>query len=239
IRNAVEAARAAAVSWGSTTAHNRAQVLYYLAENLAARQSEFVDRIARLSGTDETSAGSEFDRCIQRIYYYAAMADKYDSRVHATPYRNVTLAMKEPLGVIGIVAPEEAGLIGFLSTVIPAVAMGNSVVAVPSEHYALLATDFYQVLDTSDVPGGVVNIVTGDQALLAEVLAKHLDIEGMWYWGDRKGSRMVEEEAAESMKRTWVNYGLFHDWEDDEQGQGESFLRRATEIKNIWIPYGE
>ncbi|NNJ64309.1 MAG: aldehyde dehydrogenase family protein, partial [Xanthomonadales bacterium] len=238
IRNAVEAAHAAAVPWGSTTAHNRAQVLYYLAENLAARQSEFVDRIASLSGTDETSAGSEFDRCIQRIYYYAAMADKYDSRVHATPYRNVTLAMKEPLGVIGIVAPEEAGLIGFLSTVIPAVAMGNSVVAVPSEHYALLATDFYQVLDTSDVPGGVVNIVTGDQALLAEVLAKHLDIEGMWYWGDRKGSRMVEEEAAESMKRTWVNYGLFHDWEDDEQGQGESFLRKATEIKNIWIPYG-
>jgi aldehyde dehydrogenase (NAD+) len=117
--------------------------------------------------------------------------------------------------------------------------MGNRVVVIPSQHYALLATDFYQVLDTSDLPGGVVNIVTGDHDVLAEVLARHYDIEGMWYWGSRKGSRMVEEESAASMKRTWVNYGLFHDWNDHEQGQGEPFLRKATEIKNIWIPYGE
>jgi aldehyde dehydrogenase (NAD+) len=147
--------------------------------------------------------------------------------------------MREPLGVIGIVAPEEAGLLGFVSTVMPAIAMGNRVVVVPSQHYALLATDFYQVLDTSDLPAGVVNIVTGDQEVLGEVLARHLDIEGMWYWGSRRGSRLVEEEAAASMKRTWVNYGLHHDWTDDEQGQGEAFLRHATEIKNIWIPYGE
>lgn len=151
----------------------------------------------------------------------------------------MTLAMKEPLGVIGIVAPEEAGLLGFVSTVMPAICMGNRVVVVPSEHYALLATDFYQVLDTSDLPGGVVNIVTGDQEVLAEVLARHYDLEGMWYWGSRKGSRMVEMEAAETMKRTWVNYGLYHDWQDNEQGQSISFLRKATEIKNIWIPYGE
>jgi len=126
-----------------------------------------------------------------------------------------------------------------VSTVMPAIAMGNRVVVVPSQHYALLATDFYQVLETSDLPGGVINIVTGDPDVLSEVLAKHYDLEGMWYWGSRRGSRMVEEEAAATMKRTWVNHGLFHDWMDDEQGQGESFLRRATEIKNIWIPYGE
>jgi aldehyde dehydrogenase (NAD+) len=238
IRNAVEAARAAS-GWGTTTAHNRAQVIYYIAENLSARGDEFVRRISQLSGKDELAARAELDLCIKRIYTYAAMADKYDSRVHATPFRNVTLAMKEPLGVIGMVAPEEAGLLGLVSTVMPAIAMGNRVVVVPSLHYALLATDFYQVLDTSDLPGGVVNIVTGDQEVLAEVLARHYDIEGMWYWGSRKGSKMVEEEAAATMKRTWVNYGLFHDWEDDEQGQGKSFLRRATEIKNIWIPYGE
>ena len=95
------------------------------------------------------------------------------------------------------------------------------------------------MFDTSDLPGGVVNIVTGDQEVLGEVLARHLDIDGMWYWGSRRGSRLVEEEAAASMKRTWVNYGLYHDWTDDEQGQGEAFLRHATEIKNIWIPYGE
>ena len=238
IRNAVEAARAAS-GWGGTTAHNRAQVIYYIAENLSARGDEFVHRIGQLSGKDELAARAELDLCIKRIYTYAAMSDKYDSRVHSTPFRNVTLAMKEPLGVIGIVAPEEAGLLGFISTVMPAIAMGNRVVIVPSQHYALLATDFYQVLDTSDLPGGVVNIVTGDHGVLAEVLAKHYDIEGMWYWGSRKGSKMVEEEAAATMKRTWVNYGLYHDWEDDEQGQGKSFLRKAIEIKNIWIPYGE
>jgi aldehyde dehydrogenase (NAD+) len=93
-------------------------------------------------------------------------------------------------------------------------------------------------MDTSDLPGGVVNIVTGDPEVLIEVLAKHYDIEGLWYWGSRRGSKMVEEEAAATMKRTWVNYGLHHDWFDDEQGQGEAFLRKATEIKNIWIPYG-
>ena len=87
--------------------------------------------------------------------------------------------------------------------------------------------------------GGVINIVTGDQDVLADTLARHMDIEGMWYWGSRAGSRLVEEQAAASMKRTWVNYGLHHDWADPEQGQGESFLRRAVEIKNIWIPYGE
>jgi len=238
IRNAVEAARAA-TAWGSTTAHNRAQVIYYIAENLSARSEEFVCRMSRLSGKDEAAARAELELCIKRIYTYAAMSDKYDSQVHATPLRNVTLAMKEPLGVIGIVAPEEAGMLGFISTVMPAIAMGNRVVVVPSRHYALLATDFYQVLDTSDLPGGVINIISGDPEVLAEVLAKHYDIEGMWYWGSRQGSRMVEEEAAATMKRTWVNYGLYHDWEDNEQGQGESFLRKATEIKNIWIPYGE
>ncbi|MGH8033759.1 MAG: aldehyde dehydrogenase family protein, partial [Lysobacterales bacterium] len=238
IRNAVEAARAAS-GWGSTTAHNRAQVLYYIAENLAARADEFTRRIMQLSGKNPAAAQAELELCIQRIYTYAAMSDKYDSQVHSTPFRNVTLAMKEPLGVIGIVAPEEAGLLGFVSTVMPAIAMGNTVVVVPSRHYALLATDFYQVLDTSDVPNGVVNIVTGSQDVLTDVLARHYDVEGLWYWGTHDGSKLVEEQAAASMKRTWVNYGKYHDWESPEQGEGEVFLRKATEIKNIWIPYGE
>jgi len=238
IRNAVEAARAAG-GWSSATAFNRSQVMYYIAENLDARADEFARRIDQLSGRGPAAARAELDLCVRRIWSNAAMTDKFDGRVHATPFRNVTLAMREPLGVIGIVAPEEAGLLGFVSTVMPAIAMGNRVVVVPSQHYALLATDFYQVLETSDVPAGVINIVTGDQDVLSEVLARHYDIEGLWYWGHRRGSRMVEEEAAATMKRTWVNHGLFHDWTDPEQGEGEAFLRRATEIKNIWIPYGE
>lgn len=238
IRDAVEAARKAH-GWSTTTAHNRAQVIYYIAENLSARAEEFTRRIAQLSGKSTADSATELVLCLDRIYTYAAMADKYDSLVHSTPFRNVTLAMKEPLGVIGIVAPEEAGLLGFISTVMPAISMGNRVVVVPSSHYALLATDFYQVLDTSDLPGGVVNIVTGNQDVLTEVLARHYDIEAMWYWGSRAGSKLIEEEAAATMKRTWVNYGKYHDWTDPRQGEGEVFLRKATEIKNIWIPYGE
>jgi aldehyde dehydrogenase (NAD+) len=238
IRKAVEAARAAG-AWTAATAHNRAQVIYYIAENLISRRDEFVRRISALSGRAEAESASEFELCIRRIYHYAAMADKYDSRVHATPFRNITLAMREALGTIGIVAPEEGGLLAFVSTVLPAIAMGNRVVVVPSQQYTLLATDFYQVLDTSDLPAGVINIVSGDRDVLTDVLARHYDIEGLWYWGSLEGSRLVEHEAAASMKRTWVNYGLHHDWEDPEQGQGDAFLRRATEIKNIWIPYGE
>lgn len=238
IRDAVEAARAAE-GWTQTTAHNRAQVLYYIAENLQVRAAGFIARIMQLSGKRKRAATAELDLCISRIYTYAAMTDKYDSQVHSTPFRNVTLAMKEALGVIGIVAPEEAGLLGLISTVMPAIAMGNRVVLVPSRHYALLATDFYQVLDTSDLPGGVINIVTGEQDELTAELARHYDIEGLWYWGTLEGSTLIETEAAASMKRTWVNYGRFHDWEDPEQGEGEVFLRKSTEIKNIWIPYGE
>jgi len=238
IRNAVEAARAAKC-WGGSTAHNRAQVLYYIAENLAARSDEFAHRLRQLSGRSPAKSQGEIARCIERIYTYAAWSDKFDSQVHATPFRNVTLAMKEPLGVIGIVAPEEAGLLGLVSTVLPAIAMGNAVVVVPSQHYALLATDFYQVFDTSDLPPGVVNIVTGNRDELTDVLARHYDIEGLWYWGHAEGSKLVEEQAAASMKRTWVNHGRYHDWNSSEQGEGEVFLRRATEIKNIWIPYGE
>ena len=234
----MEAARKAE-AWTSTTAHNRAQVLYFIAENLEARAQEFSQRIAQLSGKDDKAAMAELELCISRIYTYAAMADKYDSAVHSTPIRNVTLAMKEALGVIGIVAPEEAGLLGLISTIMPAIAMGNRVVVVPSQQYALLATDFYQVLDTSDLPGGAVNIVTGDQQELTAELARHYDIEGLWYWGSAEGSKLVESEAAATMKRTWVNYGRYHDWEDVLQGEGEVFLRKATEIKNIWIPYGE
>ncbi|KAA9133250.1 aldehyde dehydrogenase family protein [Marinihelvus fidelis] len=238
IRNAVEAA-AKSPGWSTTTAHNRAQVLYYIAENLAARGDEFTGLLARLSGHDADAARGELETCVRRVFHYAAMTDKYDGRVHATPARNVTLAMREPLGVLGVVAPEEAGLVGLVSTVMPALAMGNRVVLVPSLRYSPLATSLYQVLDTSDLPGGALNIVTGEREPLARELATHLGLEGLWYWGDAEGSAFVEKAAAESMKRTWVNHGRYHDWFDAEQGQGEEFLRHAVEIKNIWVPYGE
>jgi len=176
--------------------------------------------------------------CIKRLFSYAAYADKYDGHVHHTPMRNVTLAMPEAIGVMGIICPPDVSLIGFISTVIPAVAMGNRVVAIPSEQYPLPATDLYQVLETSDVPGGVINIVTGNQDELAQVLANHDDVDGLWYFGSKEGSKMVEYASAENMKRTWVNYGKQYNWHDPKT-EGKDFLRHATQIKNIWVPYGE
>jgi len=238
IRNAVEAAHAAA-SWAKATAHNRAQVLYYIAENFAVRAAEFSARIAQMTALEPAISQKEVDLAIQRIYTYAALADKYDGQMHQTPFRNVTLAMKEPLGVMGIICPQEMPLLGFISTVIPAISMGNRVVVVPSEPYPLAATDFYQILETSDLPGGVVNIITGKRDTLTQVLANHDDVDGLWYFGSKEGSKLVEFAAAENMKRTWVNYGKPREWFNPQQSEGELFLRHATQIKNIWVPYGE
>ena len=135
--------------------------------------------------------------------------------------------MPEPIGVLGIVCPEGPPLLGFLSTGLPAIAMGNTVVAVPSSSAPLAATDLYQVLDTSDVPAGVVNIVTGVGEELAPVLAAHDDVEGVWYFGTADGSAEVERLSSGNMKRTWVDYGRGRDWTDARQGEGEEFLEQA------------
>lgn len=238
IRNAVEAAHAAE-SWSGMTGHARAQVLFYLAENLAVREEEFANRLIQLRGVTKAEAQKEVSLSIQKIYTFAAYADKYDGNVHHTTTRNVTLAMPEALGVVGIVCPDHSPLLGFISTVIPAIAMGNRVIVVPSETSPLSATDLYQIFETSDVPGGVINIVTGHQEELAGVLANHDDVDGLWYFGTKEGSKMIEHAAAENMKRTWVNFGKQRNWEEESQSTNEQFLRRSTEIKNIWIPYGE
>ncbi len=238
IRNAVEAAHAGS-TWASTTGHLRAQILYYLAENLAARAREFAERIGAMTGGADKIARAEVEAAIQRLYTYAAWADKFDGKVHQVPARMVTLAMHEPIGAMGVICPTECPLLGFISTVIPPIAMGNTVVAIPSEVHPLSATDFYQILETSDVPDGVVNIVTGNREELTKALATHDDVDGLWYFGSKTGSKEVELAAAENMKRTWVNHGKHRDWFDLKQSEGEYFLRRATEIKNIWVPYGE
>ncbi|MCL4131751.1 UNVERIFIED_CONTAM: hypothetical protein GTU68_036278 [Idotea baltica] len=238
IRNAVEAAHKSS-SWGGKTGHARAQVIFYIAENLAARTSEFATRLMSMLGVSEKQALQEVHASIDRLYTYAAMADKYDGRVHHTTHRNVTLAMPERIGVMAVVCPDHSPLLGFISTVIPAITMGNTVIVVPSEKHPLSATDFYQVLETSDLPGGTINIVTGDKEELTAVLADHDDVDGVWYFGSAEGSKMVELKSAENMKRTWVNNGKYRNWLDHEVGEGEEFLRNASQIKNIWIPYGE
>ncbi|MEZ4414575.1 MAG: aldehyde dehydrogenase family protein [Gemmatimonadota bacterium] len=238
IRNAVEAAHKALPGWRGRTAHNRAQVLYYLAENLDVRGAELAARLAQAPGASRRSARAEVNAAIERLFTYAAWADKWDGRVHATPFRNVTLAMPEALGVVGIVCPNEAPLLAFVSCVAPAIAMGCAVVVVPSEAFPLAATDLYQVLETSDVPSGVVNIVTGLRDELAPVLAAHDDVAGMWYFGHLEGTAEVERLAAGNLKRTWTDRGRLRAW-DGPSGAGEEFLREATQIKNIWVPYGD
>lgn len=237
IRNAVEAAHAEK-SWAGMTGHARAQVLYYTAENLAIRSEEFAERIVEMTNQSLESAQEEVEKSIERIYTYAAFADKYDGQAHSTVQRMVTLAMPEAVGVLGIVCPDENPLLGFISTVIPAIAMGNNVVVIPSEKHPFSATDFYQILETSDVPAGTVNIVTGHKDELAKEMAKHYNIDGVWYFGTKEGCKDIEFLAADSMKRTWLNFGKYRNWLDNVQGEGEEFLRHATEIKNIWIPYG-
>ena len=234
IRNAVEAA-AKAASWGAATAHNRAQVLYYVAENLAARADEFTRRLSAMTGASPRAAKSEVDASIRRAFVYAGYADKFDGAVHATRSRFVTLAMNEPWGVMGIVCPNEAPLLAFVSLVMPAIAMGNCVVAVPSASHPLSATDFYSVLDTSDVPAGVVNIVTGEANVLAKTLAEHDDVDALWYAGDAEGAAQVEALSAGNLKATWTSATAI-DW---TKAEGRAFLRRATQVKNIWTPYGE
>jgi aldehyde dehydrogenase (NAD+) len=237
IRNAVEAAHAAD-GWAKTSGHNRGQVLYYLAENLAQRADEFAQRISDLTGRAVGDGRSEVDASIARLFSYAAWADKYDGAVHQTPIRGVTLAMNEPVGVIGIACPEEHPLLGFVSLVAPAVAVGNTVIAIPSEAHPLAATELYTVLDASDVPAGVINIVTGAKDALAKVLSDHDDVDAVWYCGSQAAGAEVERASAGNMKRTWVEWHP-RDWSDGRQGEGREFLREATQVKNIWIPYGE
>ena len=237
IRNAVEAAHKGN-KWGSMTGHSRAQVLFYLAENLMIRRDEFASRISQMTGRSKADALKEVDTSIDRIYTYAAHADKYDGHVHHTPMRAVTLAMPESIGVIAVACPDEYPLLGFISTVIPLITMGNNVVVIPSESAPFSATDFYQILDTSDVPAGTVNIITGNKEELTQVLTKHDDVDGIWYFGTKTGSKDVEFLSADNLKRTWVNYGKYRNWMNDEEGEGADFLRHATQIKNIWVPYG-
>ncbi|HZR43708.1 MAG TPA: aldehyde dehydrogenase family protein, partial [Ktedonobacteraceae bacterium] len=238
IRNAVEAAHAAS-SWSSGTPHNRAQILYYIAENLAIREDEFARRIVQQTGRSLADASAEVQAALSRLFSYAAWTDKFEGVVHRPPLRGVVLAMPEAIGVLGIACPDGYPLLGFISLVAPAIAMGNTVIAIPSQLAPLSATDCYQIFETSDLPSGVVNIVTGERDLLSQVLADHDDVDAMWYFGSAEGSKRVEQASAGNMKRTWVNYGHARNWLDNVQGEGEEFLREATQVKNIWVPYGE
>jgi len=236
IRNAVEAARKAA-SWAKATAHNRAQVLYYVAENLSLRQKEIARRLAAAVG--EKQAAHEVSIGIQRIFSYAAWTDKFEGTVHNPPFRTIAIAMNEPIGTVGVICPNEAPLLGFLSLVLPVLAAGNTAVVVPSETFPLIVGDLYQVFDTSDLPSGAVNIVTGYTSQLLKTLAEHNDLDAIWCFADADSAAAAKSLSTGNLKRVFTNEGRAIDWFDTNQGEGRWFLEHATQVKNIWVPYGE
>lgn len=219
IRNGVEAAESALSSWANTTGHARAQILYYLAENLGGERE-------RIGVSD-----AEMDASIERIMHYAAWADKFDGAVHQVPMRGLVYTRHEPIGSCGVVCPDEAPLLGFLSLVLPLIAMGNTVVAVPSEANPLPVCELIRVIEASDVPAGVLNIVTGLREELEKTLVEHDGIQALWNFGPN--GAMTEELSASNLKQTWIGHG-----ESIWVEPSREWLRKATQVKNIWVPYG-
>ncbi len=238
IRNAVNAAVKAA-SWSSQSGHGRAQILYFLAENLAIRESEWIKRLETLCGVTNKQAKAEFNESLFRIFSYAAWADKYDGAVHSAPYRGVTMALPEPIGVLAQIAPEDQPLLTTISLIAPAIAMGNRVILIPSENFPSVALELVQTFETSDIPPGVINIVTGDKDELSNQLVGHAEVDGVWCWADSDTVAKVETTSALDLKRLWIHSDGDRDWLDPNQGEGLEFLRNATEVKNIWTPYGD
>jgi aldehyde dehydrogenase (NAD+) len=236
IRNAVEAARKAS-GWGKATAHLRAQVLYYMAENLSLRQQEVTRRLATVTSAAE--ARKEFETAIERMFTYAAWADKFDGAVHNPPFRSISIAMNEPIGTVGIVCPDTSPLLGLLSLVLPVLAMGNTAIVVTSETYPLIVGDLYQIFDTSDLPAGAVNLVTGLRTQLLKTLAEHEDIDGIWCFADSESARAAKVYSIGNLKQVFTNEGREIDWFDREQSEGRWYLEHATQVKNVWVPYGE
>jgi aldehyde dehydrogenase (NAD+) len=236
IRNAVEAARKAE-GWGKTTAHHRAQILFYIAENLSQRGGEIASRLAAVVGVKQAAA--EVQSSVERLFSYAAWADKFDGAVHSPPFRDISIAMNEPIGTVGVVCPNDLPLLGFFSLVLPLISAGNTAVVIPSEKYPLIAGDLYQVFETSDLPGGVVNIVTGRTSELLKTLAEHDDLDALWCYGEAELCATAKALSAGNLKQTWTNEGRGLDFFSTEQGEGRAYLQHAYQVKNIWVPYGE
>jgi aldehyde dehydrogenase (NAD+) len=247
VRNAVEAARKALPSWASSTAHLRSQLLFYLAENLGMRTASFIDLLRDDAGMPADAAEREVSLAMDRLVLWAGWADKVDGQVHQTPFRNVTLAMIEPVGVLGIMAPDPYPLLGLIGTMAPAIALGNTTVIVPSSAFPLAATEWIQVLETSDIPGGVVNLVTGLRAGLASTLSDHDDVDGLWTFGSPDEAADVERRSIGNLKRVWtpglggrgsaVVPGVWP-WHRQDHWMTEALIEQSTRVKNVWVPYG-
>jgi aldehyde dehydrogenase (NAD+) len=227
IRNAVQAQLAC--GWGKTTGHLRAQILYYIAENLAAQSSRFAERLDAMTGFD--TGAEEVRAAVDVLFTYAAWADKFEGRAKSVPMRAVALAMREPVGAIAALCPDQHPLLGLVTPMAAALSTGNSITLCASAPFPLVGTDFSHILEASDVPAGVVNILTGPQADLAPLIWARI-----WGWtlcGVYQGQsspKRCKHSASSNVKRVWQGAA-----QDDH----DSWLDAGTEIKTIWIPYGE
>jgi acyl-CoA reductase-like NAD-dependent aldehyde dehydrogenase len=246
VRDAVRAARKAFDGWAARTAMNRGQVLYRVAELMEGRREQFVTEVEAAEGLRPAAARAVVDRAIDRWVWYAGWADKIgqvlgSSNPVAAPYFNFTIP--EPTGVVGVVAPETSSLLGLVSRLAPPLVTGNVVVLIASELRPLPAVTLSEVLATSDVPGGVVNVLTGRRAELVPVLAAHADVDALDTWGVPDDLRTeVELLAADDIKRlsrrpTRVAEARF-DWLDDAAAERPEWIAAFLEMKTVWHPIG-
>lgn len=246
LRDAVRAARGAAAGWAARTAMNRGQVLYRVAELMEGRRDQFVAEVGEAEGLATGRARDVVARAIDRWVWYAGWADKIaqvlgSSNPVAAPYFNFTIP--EATGVVGIVAPEGSSLLGLVSRIAPPLVAGNAVVVITSETRPLPAITLTEVLATSDVPGGVVNVLTGLKAELVPVMAGHADVDGLDVWGVPEPMRRdVELAAADSIKRlsrrpAGVADARF-DWLDDRAAERPEWIAAFLEMKTVWHPIG-
>jgi aldehyde dehydrogenase (NAD+) len=211
--------------------------LYYMAENLSLRAKEIGERLAQVIG--QKQAAEEISLSLMRMFSYSAWADKFDGAVHNPPFRNIAIAMNEPIGAAGVICPSCSPLLGFFTLVLPLLAAGNTVVAVPSENFPLITGDLYQVFETSDLPAGAINIVTGRSSELLKILAEHDGIDTIWCYGDEAMCSAAKALSIGNLKQVWTNEARQIDFFDEHQGEGRWFLEHAHQVKNIWVPYGE
>lgn len=235
VRNAVVAARKAFGSWSERSAFNRSQICYRMAEMLEGRRSQFMEELI-LQGVKQKDAEAEIDLAIDRIVYYAGWCDKFlavSSAVNPVSSSHFNFSVPEPMGVTGIIAPQDSSLIGLVSVIMPVIAGGNTCVVLASENLPLCAVTFSEVLATSDLPGGVVNILTGTQKELAASFASHMDVNALVYANPRNETvKVLEEAAAENLKRVFIYDADFR----KAEAQSLSFITDIQEVKTTWHP---
>ena len=238
VRNAVEEASKSKVS--SLNNFNRSQILFYLAENLSQRKETFVNLLMSINGISKIQAENEFSQSSERIFYYASMADKFEGNIHNPPMRGLTLAVKEPIGIIASIMSDDQPLLSLSTVVSSLFANGNSCIIVPSEKTSLIATSLYQVFETSDIPAGSINILTTKENELNDTLIQHENIHGIWTFSNNKKIRSsVIHGSVSNLKRYWCPKNKTIDWSNISEEFLEEFLYQGSQVKNIWIPYGE